>query len=79
MTELIVKYICRKLADAGPTDTVFATTTEKVTSIVFGDGTYGAIPEAGSSIWAIYRKQSCCGRMRFKTNRPHRFKASSDG
>ena len=42
--------------NAGPTDTVFVTETEDgITSIIFGDGTHGALPPSGSNIAATYR------------------------
>jgi hypothetical protein len=44
------------LHNAGPTDTVFAINTEdRVTTLIFGDGTYGAVPSAGSNIATTYR------------------------
>jgi hypothetical protein len=45
------------LQNAGPTETVFTTSTEDgVTTVIFGDGTNGAVPPAGSNnIVATYQ------------------------
>jgi hypothetical protein len=46
------------LQNAGPTDTVFTTNTEGgVTTVIFGDGTNGAVPPVGSDniVAATYR------------------------
>jgi hypothetical protein len=43
------------LQNAGPTDTVFEIMTEDgVTTLIFGDGTHGAVPPTGSNITATY-------------------------
>jgi hypothetical protein len=44
------------LQNARPTDNVFTIITEDgVSTIIFGDGTHGAVPPAGSNITATYR------------------------